>query len=261
MTRPNKQLTIERLERALDQIQPLEQLEPGNTQFKVWFRDTRVAVEYAFGKDSKEAGEFASISFAPVRFITAIAIRDSYIGGLSTAEATLQSMISQIRDYWEDEAPHVPVNQRTTDPRDVFIVHGRDDGAREIVARFVEKLGLKAIVLAEVPSEGRTIIEKFEAHANVGYAIVLLTADDTGALEGEESRPRARQNVIFELGFFIGKLGRKYVCALTKGDPEVPSDYAGVAYIPMDGASQWEMSLIRELKAAGLDVDANKAFD
>ena len=130
------------------------------------------------------------------------------------------------------------------------------------MARFLEKLDLKPVILAEMPGEGRTIIEKFEQHAQVGYAIVLLTPDDVGLFQGDENdlKPRARQNVIFELGFFIGRLGREHVCALIKGDVEIPSDYAGIEYIPFNDADDWQLRLIRELKSGGFEIDANRAF-
>ena len=66
--------------------------------------------------------------------------------------------------------------------------------------------------------------------------------------------------MIFEFGYFIGKLGRKRVCALVKGDVEKPSDYDGVLYIPLDDSDGWKMRLITELKTAGFNVDANRAF-
>jgi predicted nucleotide-binding protein len=107
----------------------------------------------------------------------------------------------------------------------VFVVHGHDDGALEAVARFIQALGFHPIILHERANEGRTIIEKVEAHGAVGFAVVLLTPDDEGCVKGGGMpNPRARQNVILELGYFIGRLGRKQVCALKRGDVEIPSD-------------------------------------
>jgi predicted nucleotide-binding protein len=102
--------------------------------------------------------------------------------------------------------------------KNVFIVHGQADGPREAVARFLEQLGIEPIILHEHANRGRTIIEKFEAHADVGFAIILLTPDDMGVAQGGKQRPRARQNVILELGYFIGRLGRSHVCALKTDD-------------------------------------------
>jgi len=145
--------------------------------------------------------------------------------------------------------------------RRVFVVHGRDEGSKESVARFLEHLDLDAIVLHEKPSAGRTIIEKFEEYSDVGYAVVILTPDDTCCTgKDEPTTHQPRQNVVFELGFFIGKLGRQRVCALFKEGTEIPSDYQGVVYVPMDGGGAWRLDLAREMKHAGMDVDLNKAL-
>lgn len=140
----------------------------------------------------------------------------------------------------------------------VFIVHGHDTNRREAVARLVEKLGFKAVVLADQPDQGRTIIEKFEAHSDVDYAIVLMTPDDVGGARGGRSQPRARQNVVLELGFFIGLLKRHKVLALVAGDLETPSDISGVLYVPWDEAGAWKQRVAREMLAAGLPVDMNR---
>ena len=113
----------------------------------------------------------------------------------------------------------------------------------------------------EQPNQGRTLIEQFEQHAQVGFAVALLTPDDVGALKSNEKKlkPRARQNVVFELGYFLGLLGRERVCALTKGNVEIPADYDGVVYISLDDGG-WKMDLIRELRNVDFDVDANRAL-
>ena len=142
----------------------------------------------------------------------------------------------------------------------VFVVHGHDEGARETVARFIGKLELTPIILHEQASQGRTIVEKLERHGDVGYAVVLLTPDDVGGSDPAILQPRARQNVILELGYFLGRLGRDRVCALYGGKLELPSDYMGVIYIPFDSGGGWRLSLAKELKAADFDVDMNKAL-
>jgi predicted nucleotide-binding protein len=146
--------------------------------------------------------------------------------------------------------------------RQVFIVHGRTAGGfLDRVARFVENLGLRPVILAEQASEGRTIIEKFEAHAvNVRYAVALLTPEDSGHGPEDDSPPhpnRARQNVILELGYFMGRLGRKNVVALQQEGLELPSDILGIVYIPLDEGRAWKTLLARELQAAGYDLDLN----
>lgn len=146
------------------------------------------------------------------------------------------------------------------DKSKVFIVHGHDGEAKESVARFVEKIGLKAIILHEQASSGNTIIEKIEANSNVGFAIVLYTPCDEGAPKGKEDhlKPRARQNVVFEHGYLMAKIGRKNVSALVKGDVETPNDISGVVYIKMDEADSWKYTVAKEMKACGYDVDLNK---
>lgn len=140
----------------------------------------------------------------------------------------------------------------------VFIVHGSDDKAKVEVARFLEKVKLKAVILHEQPSKGRTILEKFEHHANdASYAVVLLTADDdvSGGRNGQLSRKQARQNVVFELGFFCGGSGRSRVAVLYEDGVALPSDISGLVYIPLDSQGAWQLALAKELKAAGLSVN------
>jgi predicted nucleotide-binding protein len=144
----------------------------------------------------------------------------------------------------------------------IFVVHGHDGEMKESVARALEKLGLEPIILHEMPNKGLTIIEKFEDFSDVNFAVVLLSPDDMGYSKSDfpdGAKPRARQNVIFELGFFIGKLGRNRVAALYRGeDIEIPSDYDGVVYIPYDTSDGWKLKLVRELKECGYDIDMNK---
>jgi len=148
----------------------------------------------------------------------------------------------------------------------VFIVHGHDDGAKESVARFLERLKLEPIVLHEQPSSGRTVIEKFEVYADVGFAVVLLTPDDVGASASEAAetgalKPRARQNVILELGYFVGRLSRRRVCALYKKGVEMPSDYEGVVYVELDAAGAWQVQLAQELSEAGVPISLETLFE
>lgn len=146
--------------------------------------------------------------------------------------------------------------------RKVFIVHGHDKEARETIARFLQQLDLQPIILDEQPSEGKTVIEKFETHSDVHFAVVLLTPDDLGTSKDnpEDLKPRARQNVILELGYFLAKLGRGGVCCLSKGGIEIPSDYHGVIYIPMD-VGEWRFQLAKEIKQVIKDIDMNKLVD
>jgi predicted nucleotide-binding protein len=142
----------------------------------------------------------------------------------------------------------------------VFVVHGHDEGMRESVARFIQGLGFEPIILNERASQGRTVIEKIEAHGEAGFAIVLLSPDDEGRAIGGVLAPRARQNVLLELGYFLGRLGRSRVCALKRGELEIPSDFGGVVYEPFDASGGWKLALGRELKEAGYPIDWNKVM-
>ncbi len=140
----------------------------------------------------------------------------------------------------------------------VFVVHGHNNGVKESLARFLEKLKLEPIILHEQPNAGRTIIEKFSDYSDVDFAVILLTGDDEGRTNGtRELKSRARQNVIFEFGFFLGKLGRARVCALYEDNVEIPSDYQGVIFVPLDRQDRWKYDLAKELKNAGFRIDAN----
>jgi len=142
----------------------------------------------------------------------------------------------------------------------VFIVHGHDEEAKSKTARFIEKLGFEPIILHEQASSSKTIIEKIEEYSNVGFGIVLYTPCDVGAKQSEipKYKSRARQNVVFEHGFLIGKLKRNKVCALVKGTIEIPNDISGVVYISMDASNAWMYTVAKEMKEAGYDVDMNK---
>ena len=268
MEKPSKAKAIERLQKVLKEIPALVQLKRYSNEFKKWRRNTSVAIEKTFLDEPLKIKEFSKIRYLPLAYTPGTpdhVFQRAYVGGLETAKAMLESMIEEIEEYWEDEskASTTPIsrNDGSRNTNEIFIVHGKDNETKETIARFLEHLGLKPVILHEQLNQGRTIIEKFEQHAQVGFAVALLTPDDVGALQ-EDARnlkPRARQNVVFELGYFIGRLGRERVCALTKGQPEIPSDYSGVVYISME-SDAWKMELFKELKAASFDVDANKVF-
>jgi hypothetical protein len=158
-----------------------------------------------------------------------------------------------------------PDDKRTPSTNKVFIVHGHDDLMKQVVARILSRLELEPIILHEQANEGKTIIEKFEKYAEAGFAVVLLSGDDMAypsSVDRKKAkpRPRARQNVIMELGFFMGSLGRGNVFPLYKPSPdfELPSDYQGIIYTIYDEAGAWQNKLVLELKTAKYHVDANK---
>lgn len=162
-----------------------------------------------------------------------------------------------ILEVWPkvEAAAAMPEEVRVTD-KTVFVVHGHDEGMKHSVARFLERSGLEPVILSEQPDQGRTIIEKFADHAGMAsFAVVLMSPDDVGGKDSSNLRFRARQNVVLELGYFSALLGRKRVCALKKGDLEIPSDFFGVVYKDYDDGEGWKVGLARELRAAGYTIN------
>jgi predicted nucleotide-binding protein len=218
------------------------------------FTDHSISEEYSIAIPQEIERDWQHCSF--------IGLQDS----VAHQVVKLRSMLEQLEFYPERSADASTIGQRSATRDDlikIFVVHGHDEGALQAVARFLDTIGLKAIVLREQPDQGRTIIEKFDACAReVGFAVVLLTPDDLGGpAYAPDQAARARQNVIFELGYFVGSLGRGRVCLLRKGDVEIPSDLFGVIYSDFDHpAESWKVKLARELKAAEFEFDSAKVL-
>jgi predicted nucleotide-binding protein len=142
---------------------------------------------------------------------------------------------------------------------DVFVVHGHSEEVKQSVARLLEKLQLRPIILHEQTNQNRTIIEKFEHYSNVRFAIILLTPDDVGSSKsnGAGMNARARQNVILEMEYFLGKLGRKNVAMLYVPGVELPSDLQGLLYIEYSNSDAWKFQLAKEMNAVGIRIDLN----
>lgn len=205
---------------------------------------------------------------------------DQYASDLTASElsARLRRSIRAIKTYLNprDEVLSMPENNSQTRNQQneflkpesvertankVFVVHGHNEAMLHQVMRLLTSLGLEGIVLREQASKGKAIFEKLEYYSNVNFAVVLMTADDYGNSCKEASKsnykPRARQNVIMELGFFVGKLQRSNVCVLKESGVEEPSDILGIVYVPIDPAAAWRLTLGKELREAGFSVDLN----
>lgn len=144
------------------------------------------------------------------------------------------------------------------DLKKVFVVHGHDNALKQEMARIIEKQGLEAIILSEQVNEGKTIIEKIEENSDVGAAICLFTGDDFGRAKSVDNENlRARQNVVFESGYFMGKLGRKNVIIVADKNLELPSDMQGVVW---SDSSNWKTEVLQGLDKIGYIIDFNKLF-
>ena len=159
-------------------------------------------------------------------------------------------------------SPHVLAGtQGDVTSRKIFLVHGRDEAAKNEVALFLRKNGLQEIILRDRPNKGRHLLKKFQEEAEgAAFAVVLMTPDDEGAIAGGTHQKRARQNVVFELGFFIGKFGTTHVAALVKTQVEKPSDFDGIAWIDFDNSGTWKNALARELREAGVPFDLDQVI-
>jgi predicted nucleotide-binding protein len=224
-----------------------------------WVVRAEAALIDVFGKADSRVARFQKVMKG--NSFTSIAQLDTANRLRGMIEAAHKDVVAGLAPAADVEAtlPSPEASAETGQPR-IFLVHGRDDAAKETVARFLERLNLRVVILHEQPNEGRTLVEKFEAHSNVDFAVVILTPDDSGhaASEPENKMPRARQNVVFELGYFYGLLRRSRVCALHTSGIELPSDLHGVAYVPFE--KDWKLLLAREIKAADIPVDLNLAM-
>ena len=263
MLQPSKPQAQMHIRRAISEVSDFISRNPKLDVFVQWRRDATIAVASAFGRDSRQVREFSEISFGGFEAGGGTILDvTTFRNGLSMSRGILRSMLNEMEQSWQDDRQPqlIPQSREIAEQQvsnRVFVVHGRDGGSRDTVAKFLGNLGLEVTILQEQPNQGRTIIEKFEDYSDVGFAVVLCTPDDIGTLASEPDnlRFRPRQNVILELGYFWGALGRPKVCALIDGEIEMPSDYNGVGYIPLDESDDWKSRLTKELESAGLALD------
>lgn len=258
-----KRTAYDRLGELLSQSEAATYAWVENGTHTEWQRNVQAALRRLFGDGSDHLKTFKDVHYSPMVFtnVTPDSVWvDSFQSGMRRAQALVRAAIKEVEDY-ELPAESSPTGLVADAARQVFVVHGQDAEMKEAIARFLERLGLDAVILGERPSAGDTVIEKFERRSSVAFAVILLSPDDLGAKASEENnlRHRARQNVILELGYFLGSLGRPRVCPIVRGHIELPSDLHGLVYVPFDGDS-WKIQLVKELKEAGLEVDANRAF-
>jgi predicted nucleotide-binding protein len=261
---------IGKVRRRLDEVRQLESEHVRHDDPRVAQVESniRYMIRDVFSENSPEYlehGHYEIIGLPPISMGDDEASESYYQGyftmGMIRTVAMLENLIRRLGERKADLRQAPPTRTETSySTTDVFVVHGREEGAKETVARFLEHLGLRPVILHEKPNKGRTLIQKFEDYSTVGFAVVLLTPDDHGSLrEGSEGvlQPRARQNVILELGYFLGKLTRARVAALHWKGVEIPSDYDGVVFIPFDEVGGWKLLLAKELREAGLAVNMN----
>lgn len=235
---------IEKADELIDRY-----VDSSDPDFCAWKDQTGRLLVKHFGAQSLEVKNFGEFSFSLCACTTSTpdsAWNDACVGDLKRVKAILRGYLEEM-----EEEPNMAGKRRSVDSHKVFVVHGHDAALKLDVARLMEKIGIKSVILSEQPNCGSTIIEKIEKNSKVGAAICLFTADD----ECKDGAKRARQNVVLETGYFWGKLGRDRVVILADKGVELPSDMQGVVYAD---TANWQFSVCTELKQMGYDIDLNR---
>jgi predicted nucleotide-binding protein len=251
--------SIELLQKQIEQIDKLSQLHHDDPKIDRWENFTEQIIIKAFGKPNENLSAYLDEKYTGEWYtdMPDEALQENFIKKLQKRKSLLEGFIEQLKAFsgiGESQAVAVPKNLSS---KKVFIVHGHNEHAKTELTLILTQLGFEPIILHEQPSQGMTVIEKLEKHSDVGFAFVLLTPDDKGCQKGQEDNllPRARQNVVFEFGLFVGKLGRNRVCCLYTGDVELPSDLQGLVYLPFKSSiNEVRLDIVKELRAAGYEV-------
>lgn len=237
----------------------IEMAQGGNPEkFSEWRNKTEVVIRTVMGDGSKIHKKFEAVSYSPTVWYSGIDSSGYRPAGVKSVVSILEAAKLEVTLAAEVEvAIDLPDVGRTEPGSRVFIVHGHDEANKYQLLGFLNALtGVEPVILHKQANNGRVLIEKFEqSAAGTGYAVVLLTADDLGRAKHDvEEKPRGRQNVVFEMGFFFGAFGRSRVAVLFEEGVEIPGDAVGLVYIPLDKAGGWKSKLATEIESAGIDV-------
>ena len=224
-----------------------------DSDFKAWKTDVQLCLSGLYGENSIQFKNFNSRHFSPMVIGGNTDWHKPYVRDLETTKKEFERYICD----FEEEGINTNMGKNRTSNNKVFIVHGHDGELKEKVARRLEQQGIEAIILSEQVNRGRTIIEKLEAYSDVNVAIILFTQDDLGVAKEEKGNEkyRARQNVVFEAGYFMGYLGRENIIMIADENVEIPGDLSGMVYTTRDS---WDFEMLKELNAAGMKVNMNK---
>lgn len=253
----------EKLEKLIQRIDLLVErfVNAGDPEFCAWYEQCARFLQKAYGPKSHELETFESFRFSLACYSFSTPCSEynrACVDDLKRVKAIFQSYLEEMQEEEKHNDNASPTNV-CLNRNKIFIVHGHDGELKHSVARIVEKQGLTAVILSEQPNCGATVIEKIEKNCDVGAAICLFTADDNCVNDEEATHTmRARQNVVFEAGYFIGKLGRANVILLADKGIEMPSDLGGVVYTD---TAKWEFALCSELKKMGFAIDMNRLVE
>lgn len=223
-----------------------------SSEFKSWKNRTERYLYSEYGKESIELKQFNDINYS-LSICTFYTEESEFVNACHNGLKVALEMLNDLkRSSGVSESDAI----ESYDNTNVFIIHGHDGELKESVARTLEKFSINPIILSEQENSGQTIIEKFENSSDVGCAIALFTADDKGKGKNQRQyQDRARQNVVFETGYFMGKIGRDRLIIIADRGIEIPSDLQGVLWTD---STNWKFDLAKQLKTIGYDIDLNK---
>lgn len=251
----------EKLKNLIDETNILidERVMESDNRFQAWHMKVSRFLIKAFGAKSHEYEYFDNTSFS-LGFYTFDTPDEKFITACANGLRITRDVLSTYLEEVEEEQPKINNKAKVSiNFSKVFIVHGHDGELKEAVARLVEQQNIEAIILSTKTNEGKTIIEKIEHYSDVGAAICLFTADDKGKSKLEKTfNNRARQNVVFEAGYFMGKLGRNRLVIISENNVELPSDMSGMVYT---SKNDWKVDVLKELKVMGFSIDFNKLYE
>ena len=250
-----------KLKQCIEELDDLlkEEVTSETSSFLKWKAKTKMILESIYGEESNPVVEFDKIKFSinVIWYSLNVSTEELYREKCKTCRKQLEkakAILSAYVELLEDDGLDKHVGKESNF-EEIFLVYGHDEGLKNSVARVIESQGITPIILDELCSSGSTIIEKIEEKSDVKAAVCLFTADDVCTDEKSNSEYRARQNVVFETGYFIGRIGRKNVIIIKGGDVSLPSDLQGVLYTE---SNDWKLKVLGELKSIGYDIDLNK---
>ena len=242
---------MSRLENFVQEARIFEKknITSSNPDFIAWNNSLIRFLEKTYGEKSTTTLNFKDRTYS-LSFFTFETPEKSFIEAYKRDMTITTKELERLLEESLEDGTTKEENKQNISSKKVFIVHGRNEMKKYELSGFLYEHGLEPIILHEQVNNGQTIIEKIEKNSDVACAIILLTPDDEGKLKNSDSplKTRARQNVIFEAGFFMGKLGRNRTIMLS-GVEEKMSDIDGIVYIDINN---YKSSLLKELKELGL---------
>ncbi|MCI0507753.1 MAG: nucleotide-binding protein [Gammaproteobacteria bacterium] len=298
MVKANKTAQLDDLKRLIDDIEKVRIKERMSSKFKSWHRETLETLERVFDRKSRQVKDFEAIRYNLAAFsnktpeskfeeafqhglmsaavMLSAAVKDLQLGNTTNPAsaaapvkapepvvkvpapapsnpepaAPVKSVSSPVAPSIAREPPAIVKRAMAASSNKIFIVYANDIGMKDDVSSFLSKVGLSTVVLKDSAGSNSSLIDELDKHDNAPYAIVMLNPDASG-IAG---------NTVYELGMIVGRLGRNRVCALVKKNIDILADYSGISYVPVDSPGAWKFLLIKQLKDAGFNIDANLAL-